>query len=309
MLDSRQLATFEAVLRTGSFAAAAAELGYTQSAVSQQIAGLERAAGQRLLERRPVRPTEAGLVALRAAQATGQAIAAATTELRALRTGESGHLRLGAFASAASAIAAPALAAFARSHPGIQVTLVQVETSDAYEQLISGRLDLALTFDYDLDPSNPPDTLQRTLVAEDPVLVALPTTHPLAADTSIEISSLADDVWIAAPLAGLPLAAVRAARGAGFQPRLRFEGDDFRTVLALIDNGLGIAFVPRLATQHLPDGVTVRPLADELLTRRIYTTRLRTTITRPAIAALEAAVHTQLDHSAETHRSPTDAPR
>jgi DNA-binding transcriptional LysR family regulator len=293
MLDARRLATLESVLRTGSFAAAAAELGYTQSAVSQHIAELERAAGQRLLQRRPVRATAAGLVALRAAQATGQAIAAASTELRALRDGHAGKVRLGAFASAASALAAPALATFAHSHPGVDVTLVQVETPEAYQDLIHDRLDLALTFDYDLEPHEPPDAVERTFLADDPVLVALPATHPLSREPAIDITALAADVWIAAPLAGLPLATVRAARGTGFQPRLRFEGDDFRTVLALIANGLGIAFVPRLATQHLPEAVTVRSLADAPLTRRIYTTRLRTRATRPAVTALEAAIRTQ----------------
>lgn len=290
MLDPRRLATLDAVLRTGSFAAAAEELGYTQSAVSQHIGELERAAGVRLLERRPVRATPAGQIALRAARVAGTAIAAAETELRALQSGDAGRLRLGAFASAASALAAPALGDFARRHPAIDVTLVQLETRAAYDALVHGRLDLAITFDYDLDPQPPPDVIMRSPIAEDPLLVALPAGHGLAGMRSVPLSALAGDAWIAAPLAGLPLGALQDAGGVGFQPRLRFEGDDFRAVLALVADGLGIELLPRLAAQDMPSGVVVRPLTGAPLTRRLYAARLRTDAVRPAVAALEAAL-------------------
>jgi DNA-binding transcriptional LysR family regulator len=290
MLDARRLATLEAVLRTGSFAAAADELGYTQSAVSQHIGELERAAGQRLLARRPVRATAAGRIALRAAQTTGATIAAAETELRALRTGDAGALRLGAFASAASALAAPAIGAFARTHPGVDVALVQLETREAYDGLIRDRLDLAITFDYDLEPFPPPAAVERTLIAEDPLLAALPPGHRLADAPSVPLRALAEDDWIAAPLAGLPLGALRDGDGAGFRPRLRFEGDDFRTVLALVAAGLGIALLPQLAAQDLPAGVTLREITGATLSRRLYTAQLRTEVARPAVAALATAI-------------------
>ena len=290
MLDARRLATLDAVLRTGSFAAAADELGYTQSAVSQHIAELERATGQRLLDRRPVRPTPAGRIAQRAARAAGTAIAAAETELLALRTGDAGTVRLAAFASAVPALAAPALGAFAEAHPAVEVTLVQLETPAAYDGLVAGRLDLAITFDYDLDPSPAPDVVLRSPIAEDPLLVALPADHRLAAARSVRLAELADDAWIAAPLAGLPLGVLRDARGVGFQPRLRFEGDDFRAVLALVASRLGIALLPELAARDLPAGVALRPIAGAPLSRHLYTARLRTDATRPVVAALEAAI-------------------
>jgi DNA-binding transcriptional LysR family regulator len=290
MLDARRLATLDAVLRSGSFAAAALELGYTQSAVSQHITELERATGQRLLERRPVRATPAGRIAQRAARAAGTAIAAAETELRALRTGEAGSLRLAAFASAVPALAAPALGEFARSHPAVDVTLVQLETPAAYDGLVAGRLDLAITFDYDLDPSPAPEVILRAPIAEDPLLLALPADHRLATAATVRLADLAGDPWIAAPLAGLPLGVLRDARGVGFEPRLRFEGEDFRAVLALVASGLGIALLPQLAARDVPAGVALRPIAGTSLSRHLYTARLRTDATRPVVAALEAAI-------------------
>ncbi|MGI8421803.1 MAG: LysR family transcriptional regulator [Gaiellaceae bacterium] len=293
MLDARRLATLRAVLRTGSFSAAAAELGYTQSAVSQHIAELERASGMELLKRRPVRPTEAGLIALRAADATAEALAVAHTQLRAFRAGERGSIRLGAFASAASVLAAPALARFGVTHPAVQVTLVQLEAAEAYESLIDGRLDLAVTLDYNLAPHDAPQAVERALLAEDPVVAVLPPGHPLARKSRIELRSLADEPWIAAPLAGLPLNALSdAVGGPGFRPRIAFEGDDFRTVLALVANGVGIALAPRLAIHDLLHTVEIRPLARNPVTRFVYVARLRDGRLAPATIALEAAIRT-----------------
>jgi DNA-binding transcriptional LysR family regulator len=295
MLDSRRLATLRAVLRSGSFAAAAAELGYTQSAISQHIAELERTVGLPLLQRRPVRPTPAGLIALAAADAAAEALSAAATELRALRDGFNGNIRLGAFASACSALAAPALARFAESRPHVRVTLVQLETDAAYAALLDGGLDIAITFDYNVAPQEPPSVLKREFLAKDPVVVALPKGHRLAARKSVALRALADEPWIAAPLAGLPLQALRVSVGAlGFQASMSFEGDDFRTVLALVNVGRGVALLPRLALhQDLPRMVAMRPLRDDPLTRFLYISRLKTETMAPATAALEAAIRAE----------------
>jgi DNA-binding transcriptional LysR family regulator len=276
------------VLRTGSFAAAAAELGYTQSAVSQQVAHLERAAGLRLVERRPARATAAGLVAVRAAEAAAQALTAGESELRALREGRAGTVRIAAFASAASALAAPALARLARSHPGVGATLVQAEPAEAHAGLVAGRLDLAITFDYDVAPDPPPPVVERAPLAADPVLAAVPADHPLAAGETVDVAALAEAPWIDSPLACVPREAVGAPGPAG---GLAFAGDDFATVLALVAGGLGVTLLPRLALRAVPPGVAVRPLAGAQVTRRLHLDRLRSDVPAPAAGALAAALH------------------
>jgi len=282
MLDARRLATLKAVVEAGSFAGAATRLSYTQAAVSQHVAELERAVGLRLVDRRPVRPTDAGLLALSAANAVDDALAAAGTGLRAIRDGRAGRLRIAAFASAVTALLAPALADFTRTHPDIDVTLTSAEPDDAHHGLTHDRFDLAYTFDYDIDPKAPPVAVEREPLLNDPVLVALPTGHPYATRKALRLDLLAREPWIAAPLAGLPLALLRAAAGTGFDPQVRYEGEDFAAVLALVAAGLGIALLPRLATQKPPLGVAIRPLLDAPLHRRVYTAQLRS---RPASAA------------------------
>ncbi len=291
MLDPRRLATLQAAIRSGSFAAAADELGYTPAAVSQHITELERAVGLKLLERRPVRATEAGLVALKAADATQEAIGAASTQLRALRNGDAGTMGLGAFDSAARFIAAPALARLARTHPGIRATLVQMEPAEAHAALVAGAVDIALTFDYDLAPEPLPATLERTHLAEDPMLVALPATHPLAGEEAIEWRRLADAPWIEAPYAGLALPILRELTGQpALEPAIRFEGEDFSTILALVASGVGVALLPRLVLHSAPHTVAVRPLAPEPFSRRLYLDRLRGRDSRPSLAVLEQAL-------------------
>jgi DNA-binding transcriptional LysR family regulator len=292
MLDARWLRTLAAVVEHGSFGGAAAALGYTQSAVSQQISELERAVGLTLLERRPVRPTAAGEVALKAARHAGAVLDAAATELRALREGTAGTVRIGAFRTAAEHIVAPALKTFADRD--VHVSISQLETAAAYEGLIAGELDLAVTFeDHPGDvPLPPPIRLRRLLT--DAVLVALPADHRLAAQPRLAPSDLVDERWIDAPDASVSPTLARLlpvrARGAAY------DGDDFAVVLALVAAGLGLALVAGLAAQQPPPGVVTRPLAAPGLDRDVNLARLDVATLRPAVAALEA-------HITETHRT------
>ena len=285
-IDPRHLITLAAVARHGSFAAAADELACTQSAVSQQIAEIERRIGIRVLDRRPVRPTEAGQVLLEAELAVRAATAIALQDLSALRQGRAGRVRLGAFASAAVGVVPRALAGLRQTHPDVQVKLTQLETEMSYAQILRGDLDLALTFDYDRAPRKPPARIRRSLIVKDPVLVVLPVAHRLAGRESIRLAELADDAWIASPVIARQLELLaELSRTPGFKRRLEFDGDDFQTVLALVDQGLGIALLPKLATLRASPGIVTKPIVENPLTRFIYTSRLET---RKAPATLTA---------------------
>ncbi|MGW8501550.1 LysR family transcriptional regulator [Streptomyces sp. CLCI03] len=295
MPDPRLLATLESVVRHGSFAAAAGELGYSAPAVSQQIAELERRAGLRVLERRPVRPTPAGQVLLDAEQGVRSALAAAALELDALRAGTSGRIRLGAFASAATSIVPKALAQLQTSYPDVRVSLSQLEPEAGYGRIKRGDADLALTYDYDFIPQPPPRTLRRTLVARDPVVAVLPAGHELASREVIDLASLAGETWVAAPEAALRLELLaQLAKTSGFEARLEYEGDDFNTILGCVAAGLCVAVLPRLALPRGVANVVARPLANPELTRFIYTVRLDTRHAPEALLALERMLTTQV---------------
>jgi DNA-binding transcriptional LysR family regulator len=275
MIDPRRLATLQAVARTGSFAGAARALSYTQAAVSQHIAELERTVGLRLLERRPVRLTAAGELALAAADTVRDALAAADTGLRALRDGEAGHLRVAAFASAASRLVAPALAQFAHERADVEITITVTEPDEAYAGLIADRFDLAVTFDYNVHPHDPPAVVTREYLMIDPIVATVPSRHPSAKRRSVRLDHIAREPWIAATLAGLPLAALHQAGEIGFGPTVHYEGGDSATVIALVEAGLGIALLPVLATSKLPKQVVTVPLTGSPIARRIYTARLK----------------------------------
>ncbi|MDQ3576588.1 MAG: LysR family transcriptional regulator, partial [Actinomycetota bacterium] len=257
---------------------------YSPPAVSQQIADLERRVGLRVLERRPVRPTQAGQVLLAAELRMRSVLATASTELDAVRSGYTGQVRLGAFMSAAAHIVPSALARLA----DVRISLRQVETDAAYTALARGTLDLALTFDYDVDSVPLPPGLRRVLLVREPVLAVLAAAHPLADRPVISLGDLAGDMWIATPQACLRLDVVRQlADTRGFTPRLRFEGDDFHTVIGLVEAGLCVALLPRLALRNSTAAVIARPLAGSPLTRDLYSTRLDTRHTPQVVLTLE----------------------
>lgn len=281
-LDPRLLATLEAVARLGSFGAAATELGYSSPAVSQQIAELERRTGLRVLDRRPVRATEAGRVLLAAELGLRSVLATAAVELSAVRGGTSGEVRLGAFASAAAGIVPPALAGLRAAHPDIRVRLLQAETDACNTALTRGDLDVAVTFDYAFDRVAAAPALQRTLIARDPIVAVLPRDHPLRERKAVTLDDLAGEPWVAAPQAGVPLGQLTA-----FDHRLQFTGDDFHTVIGMVAAGLCVTVLPLLALRTSAADVVTRPLAGPALEREVYVSRLRTRHTPPAVLALE----------------------
>ena len=288
LFDPRHLVTLAAVVRLGSFAAAADELGYTQPAVSQQIAELERRVGVRVVVRRPVRATEAGKVLLDTEAAISTSMSRAATELAALADGTGGEVRLGAFISAAAAIVPPALARLRATHPAVHITLRELEQRDTHALLFRGEIDLAITFDYEHAPEPAPAGLKQEHLMDDPIMVVLPVGHPLAGAGSVTPADLPPDAWINTVVDVRDLAAspIDGVRGSGH--RLGFDGMDFRTALNLVAAGLGVALLPRLLVLDAPASVVALPLRRPTIIRRLYTCRLDTRGVTASIRRLES---------------------
>jgi DNA-binding transcriptional LysR family regulator len=264
-MDPHLLRTYAAVARLASFSAAARELGYTQSAVSQHIAALEQDLGAPLLTRRPVAPTAAGerllehtgplLLRLDAARADVARIAAAP--------------RYGlTLATTPTALGPAVLGAL----PPAGVTLRVLPRTEIPAAVATGAADLGLV-DGLAAPSDPlrlTDVAPLTPrgIAEEPVSVLLPAGHPLAGRPGLRLGDLRDARWLDAPDAALPLAQLRAATGGGaFRAALRYEGTDVRTVTALTAAGHGLTLLPRPAATGVPGTVAVPLTAPRLVHR------------------------------------------
>src|SRR6188474_1031368 len=210
MLDVRRMRVLREVAARGSFSAAADALAYTQSAVSQQIAALEREAGTTLVERnaRGVRLTDAGRALVEHADAILARLSDAEAELEAIAGLRGGRLRLAAFPSAGASIMPEAIARFRDRHPAVELTLEPAEPGPALQRLRGGEVDIAL---------------------DDPMYVALPKRHPLARKRGLKLEELADENWILGTTGSCPDASIflRSCQVAGFEPRIAFNSDDY----------------------------------------------------------------------------------
>lgn len=274
------LTTLASVVETGSFTQAGLRLGLTQSAVSQQVAALERWAGTELLRRRPVVLTDAGRLVLGHHDALRAQVARLGTELADLREGRLGTVRVAAFLSACRALVPGALAAFRRDHPLVRVVLSQAEPGPALAVLRAGDVDLAIVFGYGaLEISAP---LVPVPLFDEPVLLAVPADHPMAGRSDVDLGRVDPAELVAAPDASMPAIWPDAAR-------TRYEGDDFSVVLALVAAGHGVAPVPRLAVTPPPAGVALVPLAGAgPVSRRVWAVTAETADRPPVTALIEA---------------------
>jgi molybdate transport repressor ModE-like protein len=266
MLDVRRLRVLREVALRGSFSAAAEALTYSQSAVSQQIAALEREAGTRLVERngRGIRLTDAGRALVRRADAILVELAAADAELQAIAGLQGGRVRVSTFASAATSLLPAAVTTFRAAHPAVQVELSLVEATDeAVGGLRTGRADLVLV----ARPAGQPlgDQVEAHLLFEDPMLAVLPGGHRLARRPTLHLDDLAAEPWV---LGGGPgcsdrATILRACHAAGFEPRVTvdFPTDDYNATQGMVAAGAGVTLLPRLALAVPRDDLTVRPLA------------------------------------------------
>ena len=302
MIDVRRLRLLLELTRRGTVTAVAEALAYTPSAVSQQLAALEREAGVPLLERtgRRVALTSAGTVLAGYAESVFAVLEEASAALAATRDSLAGPLRIGAFPSAARVILPPALIALGRAHPGLELMVTELDPVDVPDALHSGALDVALTFVYDYVPATPDPALESEPLLEE--IVYLATAGPVK-DSAGELTSLEKrtsveeqtsiEGWRNAPwIAGSPgtlchSLIVRACEAEGFTPRIRHYADDFGTVLALVAAGQGVSLIPQLGLTGAPSGVALTPLASR---RRSNIAYRKGTRQHPAIAAFADAI-------------------
>ena len=270
-VDPHLLRTFVSVARCASFSAAADELGYTQSAVSQHIAALEADLRTPLLHRRPVAPTEAGARLLEHADPLLLRLAAARADVTRLADAPVARLVVGVSALAAPGLAVR-LADVRAARPLASVTVRVLEREAVVRQVAGGTLDLGLVDGVaaPTDPLHLPDVgpLTAHAVAQEPLVVLLPAGHPLGGTAGLSLADLADARWIDAPETAMPLDRLRAASGGeGYRPCLRYEGTDVRGLIALAAAGHGLALLPESALDGGTAGVAV-PITAPRLTHR-----------------------------------------
>ncbi|WP_328875836.1 LysR family transcriptional regulator [Streptomyces sp. NBC_00287] len=256
------LRVLRAVAEQGTFTAAAATLGYTQSAVSRQIAAIERAAGAELLERRRegVRLTAAGRIVLRRARVVLDEIDATARELSGL-PGQAGTVRLGWFPSAGSFLLPRALTALRDTHPGLHVVSREGTTPALVRALRAGSLDLALLAS--APPFRAPDTESPPLVLETlterALRLALPATHPLARGDYIDVADLRGQRWIAGSRSGED-GLMGVWPGLDERPEIAHTARDWLAKLHLVAAGCGLTTVPAAFATAAPPGVRVLPV-------------------------------------------------
>jgi len=289
MLDVKRLRILREVAARRSFSAAAEALSFTQSAVSQHIAALEREAGTQLVERAPrgVRLTEAGSALVGHTDAILARLEDAEQELAAIAGLDGGKLRLGSFPTAGSTLVPRAVAVFHARHPNVELGLVEGEPEVLLPRLRAGELDLILSYDWESVPTTVAAEVERVALLEEPMQLVLPRGHRLADQRVVALEELAEEKWISGTGPGsCNELLVRAAGEAGFEPDVAFETDDCLTCQAFVAAGVGVCMLPRLGLSPAHPEVEIRSLGPAAPVRRVWAARLAEGYRSPAGEAM-----------------------
>ncbi|MGI5521587.1 LysR family transcriptional regulator [Micromonospora sp. CA-259024] len=287
MLDVRRMQVLRAVVTSGSVTAAAAHLGYTPSAVSQQVAALEKEAGIALLERvgRGVQPTAAGRLLTRHAAIISQHVAEAETALADLRAGRTGRLTIRYFASVGPTLLAPALARLRREHPSVTIDARVTDPDDPLPTVEQGNADLAIVVRRPHDESH--RGIRAVHLLDDAYQAVLPTGHPLARQRVIDLADLAGEPWVGSEPPGPCLEPITdACAAAGFSPDIVAKSEDYATAQGFVAAGLGVSLIPRLGLGTRHPGVTIRQVRRPAPIRTIYAVVREISLAQPALGAL-----------------------
>lgn len=288
MLDVRRMRVLREVALRGSFSAAAEALSFTQSAVSQQIAALEREAGAVLVERsaRGVRLTDAGEAVVRHAEGILAKLAEAEAELEAIAGLRGGRVRIAAFESVAGTLMPIAVARFAERHPGVELSMALMEPEVAVQALRAGEIDVALTVGSGAPGDREGDGVVHHHVLEDPMYLVLPADHPLARKRGLRLADVADEPWIGgAPNCECNRMIMDICSLSGFAPRIAFETDDYSAVQGFVAAGVGVSLIAELGLRTVRDDIVVRSLGRDTPVRQVYATATKG-YRSPATAAM-----------------------
>jgi DNA-binding transcriptional LysR family regulator len=294
MLDLRRLRLLRELHERGTIAAVADALQFTPSAVSQQLAMLEREAGVKLLERagRGVRLTDAALVLVEHADALLERAALAEADLAAAAGTVTGRGRIAGFQSVLLRLALPAMEALARDAPRLRVELIEAEPEQALPALALGDLDLAIGDEWSHQPWRLPAGLQRHELFEDPVNLVLAADHPAARRERVPLAELAGEAWTTGH-AGMSWEEMtqRTCRSlGGFDPDIRYRTNDATVSLALVARGHAVTLLPELPLEDRDPRVVTRPIAEGRVSRAIVAVTRAADAARPSTHALVAAV-------------------
>ncbi|WP_458107440.1 LysR family transcriptional regulator [Arthrobacter sp. R3-55] len=299
MIDISALRALVAVEQHGSVIAASDVMGFSPSAVSQQIKKLEKQTGVTVLERngRGVLLTERGL----ALAGYGRRIMGELEELQATLLADpakpSGLLRLVAFSTACRGLVGPMLGRMAATHPSVKVTVLAEDPREAVQRVATGEAELAVVHNWNSVPLVIPENLVHEELCVDQADVLVNSTHPLAARAAVEREDLLDQTWISTPAGAIcNEALLQIFAGLGRVPDIRIYDPDFSTHIAMVEQGVAVALVPRLGRPPLPPAVVAIPVMNPVQQRSVGVVYRKTMTASPAI---RQAVHMLRDVAAE----------
>jgi DNA-binding transcriptional LysR family regulator len=296
MLELRRLRLLRELHERGTVAAVADALQFTPSAVSQQLAMLEREAGVKLLQRagRGVRLTDAALVLVEHAEALLERAALAEADLAAASGTVAGRGRIAGFESVSLRLALPAMEKLAREAPGLRCELTEMEPEDALPALALGDIDLVLGDEWNHQPRSMPAGVERHELMSDRVRLLLPSRHPAARrhPEAVPLAELAGDAW-STGYAGMgwdEMTRRTCQELGGFEPDVHSRTNDAGISISVVAHGLGVAMIPDLALPARHPGIAIRDIAGGPVTRAIFAATRTTDAARPSTQALLAAV-------------------
>ena len=303
MINPMHLQTLESVCRTGSFAETARVLGYTPSAISQQIQALERTLGVALFEREAhrARPNRIALQIVEASRGAVVELAKLDDEVSRLVEGRRGAFHIATFATASVGFVAAGLAELLRSRPELSLSLIEGEPDDTVPLVMDGTVDLAVVYEYGLAPRTWPATIALEDLADEPLHLLIPAQRTPWAPSPDDLDSgdarrilqdLSDAPWISSGSAtGGAEALARLCATEGFSPRIAFRANNYDVLLHLVANGLGVAIAPDLAVRPHPGIRAFRLTSDRAFRRILFASRrshvdeLRAEVTRTLVQA------------------------